>query len=712
MNSINNNFELGHLFNAASGQDKPNIPRFILRGIALIAVTIVFSIVLVMWSVNERTNSVLTSAQNRTDVLASTRAAVLSAWSADLGSAGYRLSRSNLFKLFAADANDAGPVSFADTSLGPQLPYMVQAVSDLASQEQLVGAYLIISDGRTVLASGGSPELSDSQRANALKIFATRERSLSPAHLVGNVIVADVMLPITASQPSDDSQLSAVSGVLLLSIPLDSALRKALEPMPLMTNSEHTYLLQFEAGRTQLINPDGIKKIGTIDSISDHASGSPLRFAERTSIASHDKVFSSGMPVAGTQWLIIQENAASAVLEPVRSFKFAVIGFAILAVLAFIIALGAIWWRELTDHANQMATLYRDLAYQINEQRRFLESLMSTLHELVSLKKPDGSYAYVNPAFGRAAQRSGDKIVGLDDAAIFGRDAAESLRKSDDLVLAMNKPVMFEEELFLAQGRRDFEFSKVPYRDDKGVVAGILSVARDITTKREDEKKRQRAIQKMTEALVLTIEHVDPFLAGHTHHVREFCALLVSRLQLSPEQAMTLDIAANLAQIGKLVIPKDIVAKAGRLTQEEDLVMQTHVSHALEILKDVEFELPVLDTIEQFHERLDGSGYPKGLVGDVICPEARILGVCDTFCARIGRRSYRSAISPDEALSVLEENSKKYDVRIVAELRKIVESPEGEKLIAQIRRQRPVFSPVKRLSGAGKRMPIAHVKNK
>jgi HD-GYP domain-containing protein (c-di-GMP phosphodiesterase class II) len=150
---------------------------------------------------------------------------------------------------------------------------------------------------------------------------------------------------------------------------------------------------------------------------------------------------------------------------------------------------------------------------------------------------------------------------------------------------------------------------------------------------------------------------------------------------------MTLDIAANLAQIGKMAIPKEIVAKVGRLTDEENRIMQTHVRHALTILKDIDFDLPVLDTIAQSHERLDGSGYPQGLSGDQLRLEARILAICDVFCARIEERSYRSSLEPEQALVVLEQNSNKYDADIVAELRKVLNAVEGEKLIAAIRRR-------------------------
>ena len=110
--------------------------------------------------------------------------------------------------------------------------------------------------------------------------------------------------------------------------------------------------------------------------------------------------------------------------------------------------------------------------------------------------------------------------------------------------------------------------------------------------------------------------------------------------------------------------------------------LQQHVDHAATILRDIDFELPVLDTIYQMHERLDGGGYPEGLSGDRIRRTARILGACDVFCARVEPRSYRAGISAQKTLEILEQNAARYDPEVIAALREVAESVTGEKLIA------------------------------
>ena len=119
-----------------------------------------------------------------------------------------------------------------------------------------------------------------------------------------------------------------------------------------------------------------------------------------------------------------------------------------------------------------------------------------------------------------------------------------------------------------------------------------------------------------------------------------------------------------------------------RLTDHEIEQMQQHIEHVATILRDIDFELPVLEAIYQMHERLDGKGYPAGLVGDQISRAGQILGACDVFCARLEPRSYRSGIAPDTALEILDQNDTRYDPAIIEALREVVASVAGEKLIA------------------------------
>ncbi len=381
---------------------------------------------------------------------------------------------------------------------------------------------------------------------------------------------------------------------------------------------------------------------------------------------------------------MVHEIDAKAALAPLRGFTWGVVGFAVVLTLLLVAAFTAFWWHQASDHSLALASQYRELGGRINAQRRFLESVMRTLTEQVGLKNNNGAYIYVNPSFADAVERHQDELTGLDDAEVFGRGTAQHLQKTDQQARDADGPVMAEELVHLPAGPRHLQITKVPYREEDGTTGGILSVARDVTELREAEAKRQAAFRQMTRALVRTIETVDPFLAGHTQNVQEVALAIAHGMGLDSEQVATVDITAMLAQIGKVSIPKDIVAKTERLTDGEFDIMKSHVGNAVDILKGVDFGLPVLDTLSQMYERLDGSGYPGGLQGDQIGLAARILAVADVFCARIERRSYREPISAEAAVQVLAENTNRYDAGVVDALKDYLATVVGEKCLARI----------------------------
>ena len=117
---------------------------------------------------------------------------------------------------------------------------------------------------------------------------------------------------------------------------------------------------------------------------------------------------------------------------------------------------------------------------------------------------------------------------------------------------------------------------------------------------------------------------------------------------------------------GKINIPASILARPGKISQIEYSMIKTHSQVGYDLVKEIEFPWPVADIILQHHERMDGSGYPKGLKGKNICIEARILAVADVVEAMSSHRPYRSALGMDKALAEIKKGrGKLYDPRVV-----------------------------------------------
>lgn len=185
-------------------------------------------------------------------------------------------------------------------------------------------------------------------------------------------------------------------------------------------------------------------------------------------------------------------------------------------------------------------------------------------------------------------------------------------------------------------------------------------------------KQRQRLQEQTMDVMVRAIEIRDPYLAGHHQRVARLALQVGREMKLSVFERSTLFYAAHLSGIGKIFVAKEILTKPGKLTKAERTKLEKHVDHAGEVLKGVQFDLPVEPVIQQMHERLDGTGYPNKLKSPRINPLSRVLGVCDVFCALTAPRSYRDSMTAKEALIELDKEQNRYDARVVQALKKVV----------------------------------------
>jgi putative nucleotidyltransferase with HDIG domain len=142
----------------------------------------------------------------------------------------------------------------------------------------------------------------------------------------------------------------------------------------------------------------------------------------------------------------------------------------------------------------------------------------------------------------------------------------------------------------------------------------------------------------------------DPYTAGHQVRVAKLAREIASEIGMSTEQMSTIRTAALLHDIGKIIVPPEILNKPGKLNALERSFVEAHAQASYEILKTIEFEFPIAEIILQHHEKLDGSGYPRGLSGDSILKEARVLAVADVIEAMASHRPYRPALPLKTAL--------------------------------------------------------------
>jgi HD-GYP domain-containing protein (c-di-GMP phosphodiesterase class II) len=149
------------------------------------------------------------------------------------------------------------------------------------------------------------------------------------------------------------------------------------------------------------------------------------------------------------------------------------------------------------------------------------------------------------------------------------------------------------------------------------------------------------------------VDEKDPYTRGHSDRVTRYSMLIAKEMRLDTQFMETLQISAQLHDVGKIGIEDHILRKPGALTEEEFEVMKTHTTKGANILRPVAQLAEMLPGIELHHEALDGRGYPYGLKGDQIPLLARVIAVADTFDALTTNRPYQQAHTPEQALQII-----------------------------------------------------------
>jgi len=172
----------------------------------------------------------------------------------------------------------------------------------------------------------------------------------------------------------------------------------------------------------------------------------------------------------------------------------------------------------------------------------------------------------------------------------------------------------------------------------------------------------EKSLKGTVNALAVTVEMRDPYTAGHQRRVAELACAIAGELGFSKNQIEGIRVMGFLHDIGKIIVPAEILTKPTSLTDYEYSFIKAHPKAGYDILKGIEFPWPVALVIHQHHERINGSGYPSALKGDEIIMEAKIIAVADVIESMASHRPYRPALGIEKALhEIVEKRGVLYD---------------------------------------------------
>ena len=169
-------------------------------------------------------------------------------------------------------------------------------------------------------------------------------------------------------------------------------------------------------------------------------------------------------------------------------------------------------------------------------------------------------------------------------------------------------------------------------------------------------RRLRSAMDGIIKGFSTIVETRDPYTAGHQERVKNLSVAIAGEMGLEKDRITSLRLAAMVHDIGKIYVPADFLNKPGKLSDVEYSILRTHPKIGQDILKSVDFVWPISEFVAQHHERMDGSGYPRGLSGDQIHLEARIMAAADVVDAMASHRPYRPSLGIEKALEEIEAN--------------------------------------------------------
>jgi len=316
-----------------------------------------------------------------------------------------------------------------------------------------------------------------------------------------------------------------------------------------------------------------------------------------------------------------------------------------------------------TVHIVRDVTARRRAEEELRRVKEFNESIVQNMAEGIVMQDSEGTFTFVNPAAAELLGYRPEEILDQRWTLIVSPDQWPTVRDVDQRRMH-GEADRYELELIRQDGTRVPVLVTASPIFEEERFAGTLAVFTDITEQKQAEEELRQSFERLRRSLegtvttlISAVEMRDPYTAGHQRRVAELACAIAQELDLSEEQIDGTRMAGLVHDIGKISIPAEILSKPIRLSELEWSMIQAHPKVSHNILKTIDFPWPVAEIVFQHHERLDGSGYPAGLMGEEIILEARILGMADVVEAMASFRPYRPARGIDEALEEISQNS-------------------------------------------------------
>jgi PAS domain S-box-containing protein len=313
-------------------------------------------------------------------------------------------------------------------------------------------------------------------------------------------------------------------------------------------------------------------------------------------------------------------------------------------------------------------------------ERDMFQGVLDNIPDAVYFKDVQNRLLKVNKFYLKGLGLSQEAIIGKTDFDFFPFEQARQMFEDDNYVLRTGRSIIGKiERTLLTNGTwNQVITTKIPMFDRSGAIIGTMGITRDMTIYAHLEQERFKMVTNALMVLGKILEMRDPYTFIHTRNVASIAEHIAKAMGWDENKQLGMRLAGEIHDLGKISIPLDILNKPGALNELEYQLIKKHVENCYNLIKDIEFPFSLNEIVYQHHERLDGSGYPRGLKDSQISVEARILAVSDVLESMTNHRPYRASLGIEKAIEELQAGAGvRYDDQVVNIVSRLVHQNNG-----------------------------------
>ena len=573
---------------------------------------------------------------------------------------------------------------------GFKAPPPVGEVAANIERVGVAGIGLVDKEGKFLVSTPDMPPMTGRIRAAVAKALDGEPAVIDVYLGASGLPTMGFMLPIFGIQEDTEGAkgIGAVIGLRTIGKDLYQRLKQPGET----AQTTETYIVRAKGAAVEYLTPlaDGTPALkrsmsaDTPDLAAAHALKKPGGFAINLDYAGTE-VLAASRPIANLPWVLIRKISRQEALSATDTRLTTLLTVFVLLIVGVTVAIVAVWRHGSSLRATQAAANMKVALDRFENMSKFMRVVTNSQRNLIVAVDGETKYSFANEPASIEAGIPAEDMMGKTMSSVLGPVRAQEYA-------AINKSVLknFERETHTlvfgdeddedAVGSDTFQIVQgdfVPLRGDRDFPPAVLMVLNDITELTHERRRSEKMLRGLINTLVSVVDRRDPFSANHSTRVAEVGYAIANEMGLDESGCKTVDIAGSLMNLGKIFISTELLTKTGDLTPEERVTLGNAYLVTVDLLQNVTFGGPVVETIRQLGETWDGGG-PLGLKEEEILVTARVLLVANAFVGMVSARAYRGAMPFQKAADILmEETGTKLDRKAVSALVNFLENRGG-----------------------------------